>query len=172
LNRGAEAEAELARLRATISGTLSVSTEPHTLYFTERCYLPGPRDSADAASWPAFTKATAELLLAVAEPLERGRKPKHLWGGLKFPDGDGSSVYGAAEGHPEFFGYIEVSKRAEAAGHAWYRALGSLVYEFYALGVHDGRDLLGQLAAGTMTADQVNDRALDLARRVAQRIAG
>lgn len=159
LKKVAAVEAELAQLRARMNGTLAIQTEPHPIWVPDRCYfVEAHRALYQSEAYRQFADATVSMIQALVAPLDRARKPRENPGYNAIPaKGDHYNVQ-----RREIRGYAEISKDGKAAAQAWWRVIGEWSKTCYAIGVKDGQDLLGQLAAGELTVGQVNDRVFEI----------
>jgi hypothetical protein len=163
LDHVAEIEAEGERLRATVADALLVATTPRTLYFPDSFYGIGENRDAISKSpeYQSFALATAAMIKALTAPSDRGRKPERY----RADAVPAPCSYSLREGGREHHGVIEASDTASQAMRQWWKDLQTFARTCFAAGVNDGRDLLGQLASGTITLDQLNDRAMEMTRR-------
>ena len=160
LDRIVAIEAEAEQLRATVANTLAVETKPRGLYLPDKGYGIAWTDKlSDSEEYRAFAAATGAMIQALTAPLDRGRIDK--WGhNGTLP---AQNEYHRRDNHNE--SCIETTDEAARAAQDWWRAFKTLAQALYGVGVEDGRDLLGQLAAGEMTVGQVNDRAYEMVNR-------
>jgi hypothetical protein len=159
LKRIAAIEAEAEQLRATVANTLAVETKPRGLYLPEKGYgIAGSNVLCDSEEYNAFAVATAAMIRALTAPLDRDRIDN--WGNNgTLP---AQNEYHRRDTHESC---IETTDEAARASQDWWRAFKTYAHALYGAGVEDGRDLLGQLAAGEMTVTQVNDRAYEMVNR-------
>ena len=160
LKRIAAIETEAEQLRATVAGTLAVATKPRGIYLPEKGYGIAGLDSrlSESPEYYAFAEATAAMLKALTAPLDRGRIDQwHNNGSIP-----SQNEYRHAGKHETC---VETTDEAANAAREWWRVFKTYAQALYGAGVEDGRDLLGQLAAGEMTVTQVNDRAYEMVNR-------
>ena len=153
-------EAEAEQLRATVAGTLAVETKPHALYLPEKGYGIAGLNSrlSDSPEYYAFADATAAMIKGLTAPLDRGRIDQwHNHGSIP-----SQNEYRHQSDHETF---VEATDEGTKAARDWWKAFAAFAQALYGAGVEDGRDLLGQLAAGEMTVTQVNDRAYEMVNR-------
>ena len=161
LDRIAKIEADAEQLRATVANTLNSETKPRGVYVPEKGYGMAGLDSrlSDSPEYLAFAAATVEMLKALTAPLDRGRIDEwHNNGSVP-----SHNEYRHSRSQDEIC--IEITDAGVQATRDWWRAWAALSQALYGAGVEDGRDLLGQLAAGEMTVTQVNDRAYEMVNR-------
>jgi hypothetical protein len=154
----AKIRAEAEQLRATVAASLVAETKPRNLYVPEKGYgiLHGNRMS-DSDEYFDLRDKTVAMFLALLAPLDRRRVDQWLSNG-SLP---GSGEYARHDRQ----GCVEATDAGVEAAKVWWKSLTAFSQACYGAGVEDGRDLLGQLAAGLMTADQVTDRAFELVTR-------
>lgn len=152
-------EAEAAELRATVAASLSADTKPHRLHMPEKAYgMVGVNNRlADSIAYTNLRATTEAMFLALLAPLDRGRVDEWRHNTPLPASGD--------QYLPPDLRHVEATDEGATASRLWWKSLNAWSQACYGAGVEDGRDLLGQLAAGEMTVTQVNDRAYELVER-------
>lgn len=159
LARIADIEAEATQLRATVAAALKAETKPHRCHIPEKGYgMVGVNNRlAESVEYTNLRATTETMILALLAPLDRGRVDEWRNNAPIPVTGD--------QYLPPDLRCVEATDEGAKAASLWWRSLKAWSQACYGAGVEDGRDLLGQLAAGEMTVTQVNDRAYELVER-------
>lgn len=152
-------EAEAAQLRATVAAALNAETKPHRFYISEKAYgMVGVNNRlAESVEYLNLRATTEAMFYALLAPLDRGRID--TWRNNTAIPETGDHYL------PLDLRCVETTDDGAQATRLWWKSLKAWSQACYGVGVEDGRDLLGQLAAGEMTVTQVNDRAYELVNR-------
>lgn len=151
-------EAEAEQLRAKVAATLSADTKPRGVYVPEKGYgIVYNNRLGDSPEYAAMATTFAAMLQALTAPLDRGRMD--AW------HRNGTVPARSEYSRSEVKSCIEATDDGAQATQEYWRTNSAFAQACYGAGVEDGRDLLGQLAAGEMTVTQVNDRVFELVNR-------